>query len=84
MSIFSKVNEKETSARAIEEDVALSGTIIERLLSPDLCTFQRFDSCVNAARVGTLRGGACKLLIIQGNMCVEFYAQVCKKRSLWA
>jgi hypothetical protein len=33
MSIFSKVNEKETSTRAIEEDVALSGTIIERLLS---------------------------------------------------
>ena len=33
MSIFSKVNEKETSTRAIEEDVALSGTIIERRLS---------------------------------------------------
>ena len=56
MSIFSKVNEKETSTRAIEEDVALSGTIIERLLSPDLYTFQRFDSCVNSARIGTLRG----------------------------
>jgi hypothetical protein len=32
MSIFSEVNEKETSTRAIEEDGALSGTIIERLL----------------------------------------------------
>jgi len=46
---------------------------------PDLCTFRRSDSCVNQPRIEALQGGGCKLLIIQANLCIEFYAQICKK-----
>src|SRR5664279_6611942 len=42
---------------------------------PKLCAFFRSESCVSSQSEGGLKQTPCKLLVIQGLLCIKSYAQ---------
>ena len=46
-----------------------------KLIKPKLCAFFRSESCVSSQSEGGLKQTPCKLLVIQGLLCIKSYAQ---------
>ena len=84
-NIFAKYKETATAVDALrvgeEAYFAKTGFLLILLvlsalsLSPKLCAFFRSESCVSSQSEGGLKQRPCKLLVIQGLLCIKSYAQ---------